>query len=106
MLVEHGALFELAPPVGMANSNTPTPKLSPTLVAATRLVGLLATSIGPVHLIEEKVFAQFSDEVKTKGWHWVLDNDMSNHMTDVRKVLDQFCSSARSVSTKLYLVYI
>jgi hypothetical protein len=37
-----------------------------------------------VHLVEEKVFAHFNDEVKMASRQWVLDNGMSNHMTGVR----------------------
>jgi hypothetical protein len=39
-----------------------------------------------VHLVEEKVFSHFSDEVKKNGKRWVLDSGASNHMTDVREV--------------------
>jgi hypothetical protein len=33
-----------------------------------------------VHLVEEKVFAQLSDEKKTEHRRWVLDTGATNHM--------------------------
>jgi hypothetical protein len=67
MLVERGEVFELAPSTGAANS-----KLSLALVGVMGVIGLLVTSRGRVHLIEEKVFTQFNDEVKKEGRCWVL----------------------------------
>jgi hypothetical protein len=67
MLVECGVVFELAQSVGAAISNTPNPKLSPTQAVATGLAGHSMPPRGLVYLIEEKVFTQFSDEVKKEG---------------------------------------
>jgi hypothetical protein len=36
-----------------------------------------------MHLVEEKVFAQFNDEVKKEGKIWVFDSRASNRMTGV-----------------------
>jgi hypothetical protein len=73
----------------MANSNTPNQENSPALVAVTGFIGLSARTRGLVHLIKEKVLAQFSDEVKKEGWRWVLDNGMLNHMTGVQEVFTE-----------------
>jgi hypothetical protein len=53
---------------------------------ATGLTGHSTPPRGLVYLIEEKVFAQFSDEVKKEGRRWVLNSGASNHMTGIRKV--------------------
>jgi hypothetical protein len=67
MLVECGVVFELAPSVGAAILNTPNPKLSLTQAVATGLTRHSMTPRGLVYLIKEKVFTQFSDEVKKEG---------------------------------------
>jgi hypothetical protein len=72
MLLERGGVFELVPSAGGANSNVLAPKISSTLVMAVGVVRLLMTTIGLVHLIEEMVFAQFSDEVKKEEDRWSL----------------------------------
>jgi hypothetical protein len=86
MLVERGEVFERAPSTGGANSNSLAHKVSPTLGTAAGLTGLQTTTPSLVHLIEENVFTQFSDEVKKEGRRWVLDSGASNHMTGVREV--------------------
>jgi hypothetical protein len=43
----------------------------------------------PVHLVEEKVFAHFNDEVKKEGKRCVLNSGASNHMTGVQEVFDE-----------------
>jgi hypothetical protein len=46
-----------------------------------------------VHLVEEKVFAQFNDEVKKEIKRWFLDSGASNHMTGVREIFAEFDSN-------------
>jgi hypothetical protein len=86
MLVERGEVFERAPSTGGANSNSLAHKVSPTLGTTAGLTGLPTTTPSLVHLVEENVFTQFSDEVRKEGRRWVLDSGASNHMTGVREV--------------------
>jgi hypothetical protein len=43
-----------------------------------------------VHLVEEKVFTQFSDAEKTECRRWVLDTGTTNHMTGYRSAFFEF----------------
>jgi hypothetical protein len=78
--------FELPPSVCGEISKVATPRSSISLAAVTGVVELSTTTMGPVHLVEERVFTQFNDVVKSEGCRWVLDSDVSNHMTDVHGV--------------------
>jgi hypothetical protein len=49
--------------------------------------------MGQVHLVEEKVFAHFNDEVKKDCKRWVLDSGASNHMTNFREVFAELNSN-------------
>jgi hypothetical protein len=60
-------MFELAPSASTANSSAPNLKLRPAQAAVMGLAMHSMPPRGPVHLIEEKVFAQFSDEGKNEG---------------------------------------
>jgi hypothetical protein len=67
LLLESGEVFQLAPSASGANSNSLAPKFSLTLAAVAGLIGLSTIAPDLVHLIKEKVFVQFSDEVKKEG---------------------------------------
>jgi hypothetical protein len=60
---------------------------------AARVTGRSSHTMRPVHLVEEKVFAQFNDEVRKEGKRWVLDNRASNHMTGVREIFAKLNSN-------------
>jgi hypothetical protein len=47
----------------------------------------------PMHLVEEKVFAQFNDEVKKEGKIWVFDSWASNRMTGVQEIFTELNSN-------------
>jgi hypothetical protein len=44
---------------------------------------------GIVHLVEEKVFTQFSDAEKTECRWWVLDTGATNHMMGCRSTFSE-----------------
>jgi hypothetical protein len=76
----------LNPRAGGDVSNPATHELSSATVQATGAAGITTSTARQVHLVEEKVFSHFNDEVKKNGKRWVLDSGASNHMTDVREV--------------------
>jgi hypothetical protein len=43
-----------------------------------------------VHLVEEKVFTQFSDAEKIECRRWVLDTGATNHMMGCRSAFFEF----------------
>jgi hypothetical protein len=55
-----------------------------------------SASQSTVHLVEEKVFALFNNEVKTESRRWVLDSGASNHMTGVRGAFAEIDTNVRS----------
>jgi hypothetical protein len=65
-----------------------------TLVKVVGVRGLSMSTSSPVHLVEEKVFAHFSDEEKDSKC-WVLDSGASNHMTGVRDAFTELDSNVR-----------
>jgi transposase InsO family protein len=85
MLLECGEVFELAPSADVGNSKCLPALPHSASTTVTGKAGLSAPTPSPVHLIEEKVFAQFSDKAKKDGGRWVLDSGASNHMTGVRE---------------------
>jgi hypothetical protein len=96
MLIERGDFqFETTSREGGDISN-PTALLSVTTPAmAAGVLGLSTATPSPVHLLEEKVFTHFSDEVKKESKRWVLDSGASNHMTGVRDAFAELDSNIR-----------
>jgi hypothetical protein len=96
MLIERGDFqFETTSREGGDISN-PTALLSVTAPAmAAGVLGLSTATPSLVHLLEEKVFAHFSDEVKKESKRWVLDSGASNHMTGVRDAFAELDSNIR-----------
>lgn len=75
------------PPPTPALPPPPTAKLAPApaLTAMTTPVCSPSTpAVGTVHLVEEKVFAQFSDDGDKDHRRWILDTGATNHMTGSR----------------------
>jgi hypothetical protein len=93
VVVERGVVFELTPSVGAANSNTPNPRNSLALVAATRLIGLSVTTGGPMYLCRRKGLHSIQCEVK-EGRRWVLDNGTLNHMIGIWEVFAELETNA------------
>jgi hypothetical protein len=85
MLVEGGQIqFEATLVVGGKDSS-PLFALGVKAGKATAMpvTGLSTAASSLVHLVEERVFAHFNDEVKKDVKRWVLDSVASNHMTGV-----------------------
>jgi hypothetical protein len=74
MVLEWEAIhFEVPSSVGGEILNVSTHPSTPFPMAAMGAAVLYTTTPSPVHLVEEKVFAQFSDGVKKEGCRWVLE---------------------------------
>jgi hypothetical protein len=93
LLLECGeVLFESYPWAGENFLNLiASPQLS-VPVAVAGALKLPPATLGRVHLVEEKVFADFNDEVKDSKW-WVLDTGTSNHMTSICEVFAELNSN-------------
>jgi hypothetical protein len=77
----------------LLNLSAPPQFLAPGAVAGA--LGLPPSTMSRVHLVEEKVFAQFKDEVKKDSKRWVLDGGTSNHMMGIREVFTDLDSNIR-----------
>jgi hypothetical protein len=53
-------------------------------VALANAVNTSPPTEGFVHLVEDRVFTQFSEQEKTQYRQWVLDTGATNHMTGCR----------------------
>jgi hypothetical protein len=71
--------------------NAPLRISFPTVV--TGAAGLSTLTSSPVHLVEERVFTQFNDEVKKDGRRWILNSGTSKNMTKVCGVFTELYSN-------------
>jgi hypothetical protein len=77
----------------ISNLAAPSKSLAPAM--ATGGLELSTATPRSVHLVEEKIFTHFSNEVKECN-RCVLDSGASNHMTDIRDVFAKLDSNIHS----------
>jgi hypothetical protein len=96
MLIEHGEFhFESNPREG---DNVSKPTILSGTYAPAMAVGVLSLStatLSPVHLVEEKVLAHFSDKKKKESKPRVLDSDASNLLMRVHDAFIELDSNIR-----------
>jgi hypothetical protein len=93
MLIEHGEILFESNSRGAGGA--PKSAISPGTSTLAMVVGVLRLSmstLSPVHLVEEKVFTQFSDEEKESKC-WVLDSGASNNMIRVQDAFAELDSN-------------
>jgi hypothetical protein len=87
MLLERGEiLFESVLQAKGDISKSPVSMMGSTLVLKKGDTRSSPVSLSPVHLVEEKLFTHFNDEVKMESRRWVLDCGALNHMMGIREV--------------------
>jgi hypothetical protein len=102
MVVERGEFhFESTPQEGGdITSLTASPKSFDLGMAAGGL-GLSTVTSSLMHLVEEKVFVHFSNEVKKESKRWILELDSNIH--DIVKFGDGFVVEIEGVDTMLFV---